>query len=200
MKIECIPTGFLNTNCYIVTGAGYVMVIDPGDNSELILDNLPLSPTSIFLTHTHFDHVGALNGLKEKFPLCPVYVHEQENTTEDFVLETAGRYIAMRLKRHGFTLPPDITKVPDGFVLNGFEVIHTPGHTMGSACLYNKEEKVLFSGDTLFYHTWGRTDLGGDDRSMRSSLEKLLKLDLETTVYPGHGGQTKIKEELHLLG
>lgn len=200
MKIECIPTGFLNTNCYIITGSDYLMVIDPGDDFQKIQDNLPLSPTQIVLTHSHFDHVGALYALKEKYPQCPVFVHENEDYSEDAVLKTAGHSIAEHMKKRGFYLPESVLRLSDGDEINNFRVLLTPGHTMGSVCLYHAEEKVLFSGDTLFYHSYGRTDLGGDENCMYESLKKLMALDGEVTVYPGHGQSTTIAAERNYLG
>lgn len=199
MKIECIPTGFLNTNCYIITGENYLMVVDPGDDFLKICDNLPYSPTCIVLTHCHFDHVGALYELKEKFPSCPIYIHEDEDYSEDFVFETAGPYIASHMKRKGFKLPKEVTRVKEGSTIEDFEVLSTPGHTMGSMCLYCKDRGILFSGDTLFYHSYGRTDLGGNEENLVKSLKKLMNLGPNTTVYPGHGQKTSINEEKSLL-
>lgn len=200
MKIECIPTGFLNTNCYIITGEDYLMVVDPGDDFLKICDNLPYSPTCIVLTHCHFDHVGALNELKEKFPTCPVYIHENEDYSEDFVFETAGPYIAAHMKRRGFKLPKEVTTVKEGCRIGDFEVLSTPGHTMGSMCLYCKDKNVLISGDTLFYHSCGRTDLGGSDSELEKSLKRLMDLNENTTVYPGHGQKTYIYAERNYFG
>jgi len=83
-----------------------------------------------------------------------------------------------------------------GYIVNGFKVLYTPGHTEGSVCFWNEEAKVLFSGDTLFYRSHGRTDLlGGDDQKMKASLKSLLNLPDDTTVYPGHGSNTSIGAE-----
>lgn len=185
MTIDSLVVSYVDTNCYIVkgedSGKGFLMVIDPGDDVDAICDKLPLEPTHIVLTHSHFDHVGALKGLKERYPKA---------------LVVAGKGFGENKVCYLFpkTVEPERIVV-DGDVVCGFTVLQTPGHTKDSICLMNGKEKVLFSGDTLFRNGEGRTDLGGDASEMRKSLLRLMHLDETIRVYPGHGYMTTIGEE-----
>ena len=191
MKIHTLVVGPIETNCYIVEdeGSREAIIIDPGEEADNILDhlkNLQLKIKAIIITHGHFDHIGANRKLKEKLHV-PILMHERDV----FGLVT------------GNSPPPDsFLKDKDNFEVGGlrFEVIHNPGHTPGGISLYCEKEKVLFSGDTLFAGTWGRTDLPfSSEEDMAISLKKLLKLPPETKVYPGHGRPTTIGAEQALL-
>lgn len=191
MRIHTIIVGPIETNCYIVEdeASREGMIIDPGEEADNILKhlkNLQLKVKAIVITHGHFDHIGANRKLKEKLHV-PILMHE----SDVFGLVT------------GNSPPPDsLLKDKDSFEVGGlkFEVIHTPGHTPGGISLYCEKEKVIFTGDTLFAGTWGRTDLPySSEEEMAKSLKKLLKLPPETKVYPGHGQPTTIGEEQGLL-
>lgn len=203
-----IPVGLLQCNCAIIGDpvTREALVVDPGDEVSRILELLgrhKLTVTAIVSTHAHIDHVGGLSKL-HKFTGAPVLMHR-----EDLPL-----YKAMEMQAAFLGVPtPEVTGVDhllkEGDTLNwgSFEarVIHTPGHTPGSVCLFipQNADKImlptpqLLAGDTLFAGSIGRTDLwGGSMENMMSSLRsKLMELPDETIVYPGHGPITSIGKE-----
>lgn len=188
------------TNCYIVFDeeTKETMVIDPaGDVDEIIeiIDILKGNVKYIYLTHCHGDHIGGVTELKEKKG-GKIIIHRNDAEGLNDVNINLTHIIDM----------PEIyleadSRIDDGDKLHlgelEFNVIHTPGHTCGSSCLYCDTEKLLFSGDTLFRGTWGRTDLPTSNfRDIIDSItNKLMSLPDETIVYPGHGKSTMIKEE-----
>lgn len=209
MKINAAEVGIVGTNCYIVSDfrkdKECVMVIDPGDNLDKIRSFLPSDVTHIVLTHAHFDHIGALKELHQAFPDAGIYAHKTENTDKEEILavirKTLGKFAdKTHFVRDGlYDIPQPDVRLDDGDSILGFKVIHTPGHTKGSICLYSEEEKVLFSGDTLFSNGYGRCDLGGNEDDIFISLKKIMTLDDGITVYPGHGKSCLIKEARQAL-
>ena len=197
MNIKRLTLGELGTNCYIASKEGTAVVIDPADDADTISDYLvenDLKAVAILLTHGHFDHILACDGLK-KMTGATVYVHEAEKGLLESPKLNAGDRFGMSKTAHA-----DVY-VKDGQVLDlsgmTFEVIHTPGHTVGSVCYLDKEDKVMFTGDTIFYGSVGRCDLPtGDENVLMKSLQKLKCLDPETEMYPGHGRSTTIAGEL----
>lgn len=199
MRIKTIVTGIISTNCYVVHNeeTKEAVIIDPGAFSKKLKDYLleeKLHVKAVLLTHGHFDHILGLDGLSEIYDV-PVYVHEdEEELIKDPILNQSKTYT------DGYTFTK-AKYVKDGEKLNligyTFQVIHTPGHTKGGACYYVKEEDVLFSGDTLFYASVGRTDFptGSTSELIRSIREKLMCLPDDTIVYPGHMGATSIGYE-----
>lgn len=217
MRITNIVTGPISTNTWILPLAGKsAAVIDPGGNYSDIVSHisaLGLKPEIILLTHGHFDHIAALPELKKNFPGIKTGINKKDahclgKDAPEFHKKTLGTDI-------GFLYPlnpgwinnlpePDFfleegpaPEIPEyGGLLEGWEIIHTPGHTPGSVCIYNKDRNILLSGDTLFCGGTGRTDLpGGNCSQLESSLKKLAGLKPETIVFPGHGGTTTIKDE-----
>jgi hydroxyacylglutathione hydrolase len=211
MIIKTIQVGELRTNCYIIApdrgkqnpshnGARTeksrkALVIDPGDEAEKIielLDSEGLKPILIVNTHIHPDHVGGNRKIVEKYGIEAAagrdgfdYVEGLKEYFEEFSgmsLEDLG---IKKLLKDG-----DVIKV--GKIK--LKVIETPGHSKGGLCLYT--DGVLFSGDTLFAGTYGRTDLiGGSENEMQLSIARLMELPDDTVVYPGHGRATTISEE-----
>lgn len=210
MLINSLATGVLRAHCYIVegdySGDDFVLVIDPGGSIDRILKQLKKPVTHIALTHAHFDHVGALKALHEAYPEAKICVGEFEDTSVECIRRITKLAIGdFYFEKIGFdedlyTLPKTDILLKDGDDFLGFKVIHTPGHTKGSICLYHEEEKVLFSGDTLFYNSYGRTDLEGNEYDLVKSLDRLMQLDSDTQVYPGHNETTTIGREKTNLG
>ena len=188
------------TNCYIVQDeeSKETMVIDPAGNVDKItemLDILQAKLKYIYLTHCHGDHIGGVQELKERYGgKIVIERKDAENILNPDVSLTT--YIGFP----NLTIEAD-ARVDDGDLLHlgdlEFQVLYTPGHTEGGSCLYCESEKLLFSGDTLFRGTWGRTDVptGSFEDIINSITKKLMILPDETIVYPGHGKSTMIREE-----
>ncbi|MCQ2579215.1 MAG: MBL fold metallo-hydrolase [Treponemataceae bacterium] len=213
-KIIHLETGILQVNTYILKlNDCEAAVIDPGGNAEEIekvLSECKLELKACLLTHAHFDHIGALKELSEKFPQSKLYVHKADSVylglnARKIQIEAFGRgglapYIEHSLPESlpsaDVLLEGTETLFEDSVEFSGgFSVLHTPGHSAGSICFYCKAENLLFSGDTLFAGACGRTDLtGGSSSQMKQSLEMLCKLPKDTLVLPGHGAGTFIRE------
>jgi glyoxylase-like metal-dependent hydrolase (beta-lactamase superfamily II) len=196
MVIKSLPVGQLEANCYVLADdeTGEAIIVDPGDEPDRILElceNLDIK--YIVLTHAHFDHAGAVAELKEETG-AEVVVHANELPVYASITDQASLW--------GFSVPslpePDITVNEGDEISIGqstLTVIHTPGHTPGSMCLY-AEEGIVITGDTLFAGSIGRTDFpGGSMRDMRSSFRKLMGLPDATAVFSGHGTATSIGTE-----
>ena len=187
LNMKQLALGAYQTNCYLVWGedSPSCVVIDPGYEPQTIIHEvkkLGKEIAAILLTHGHFDHVGAVRDLVA-ITECPVYLCAED-----------------------LSMPPQMTAGPlyytntyaegDFVEFSGlsFKVLHTPGHTPGSVCLLC--ENVLFSGDTLFWGSCGRTDLpGGSWSTIRTSLKRLADLPGDYDVYPGHGDSTTLSFE-----
>lgn len=186
MKIERIVCGAYAENAYCIDGE---LLIDSGDDLPA-LARLAGGIKAILLTHGHFDHMLAAEELQKRTGV-PVYVHPLDAPMLSDASLSAYNPEVSSLPQPGHIA---CTAYPES--LFGFRVLHTPGHTPGSVCLYREEEKVLFSGDTLFQAGFGRTDLaGGSMHQLLSSLRTLLALPRDVRVYPGHGESTTIDEE-----
>ncbi|MCI6289933.1 MAG: MBL fold metallo-hydrolase [Clostridiales bacterium] len=186
MKIERIVCGAYAENAYCIDGE---LLIDPGDDLPT-LARLAGGIKAILLTHGHFDHMLAAEELQKRTGV-PVYVHPLDAPMLSDASLSAYNPEVSSLPQPGHIA---CTAYPES--LFGFRVLHTPGHTPGSVCLYHEGEKVLFSGDTLFRAGFGRTDLaGGSMHQLLSSLRTLLALPRDVRVYPGHGESTTIDEE-----
>ena len=158
LEIEKIVVGELQTNCYILKKNHKCLIIDPGDNAELIKNVCQdYKCEEILVTHHHFDHIGALKELE-------AFYHVRHN---EFLRKTFS-----------------------------YEVIKTPGHASDSLTFYFQDEKIMFTGDFLFYHTIGRCDLKTSNiLDMKKSLEKIKEYPDNITIYPGHGKSTILGEE-----
>lgn len=198
LKLNC---GIIElTNCYIIQDeeTKETMVIDPGGEPKKIIEMLDILDAKlkyIYLTHCHGDHIGALKNLKEsKGGKILIHRNDEEGLYNKNISLTD--YIGINeVNLEADSRLDDKDKIHIGDL--EFIVIHTPGHTAGGSCLYCEKEKLLFSGDTLFHGTWGRTDLPTSDfKEIISSItKKLLILPDDTIVYPGHGKSTMIGEE-----
>lgn len=189
MLIKALPVGQLETNCYIVTDEETLecAIIDPGAEANTILDYIEtnnLKPRAIMLTHGHFDHCIALDSVMEEVD-APAYVHKGEITDD----HTKQRH---KIKDNG-----KLTFYSEGDVIKvgklEFYVMETPGHSDGSVTL--RCENALFTGDTLFRDSCGRTDLGGDLQTLMNSLKRLAELEGDYEVYPGHEEFTSLSRE-----
>ena len=184
MNIQKLTLGLYQTNTYLLANDTEAVVIDPGYEADTILDALAgKTLKAILLTHGHFDHVGAVKELVAETG-CAVWIHAAEATMPPMV--TAGPLYFTHTYDEGDTVSP----------IAGLEltVLHTPGHTPGSVCLLMGNE--MFSGDTLFACSFGRTDLpGGDPRKMMESLRRLASLQGNFFIHPGHGGSTTLDAE-----
>ncbi len=198
MNIKGLTVGDFETNCFILWGSkNEAIVIDPGSDADQIkafLKKNRLSVCSYMLTHGHVDHISALADLHKAMP-APVGIHGSD-------LKWAFNAGNQMLPFYDTPVsPPKIERVfKDGEKFTDgdldYSVIFTPGHTEGSVCFLFHKENVLFSGDTLFAGSVGRTDLpGGSSRTLTQSLKKIAGLDENTVIYPGHGPQTNLKHE-----
>jgi hydroxyacylglutathione hydrolase len=197
VKIQVFPSGPFETNVYLVSDAGEALVIDPAPRSfskiKQAVEEQKLKVSFIFVTHSHWDHIGDLAKLKEALSV-PVYVQKEDAQN---IIEPGSDGIPCWIEVKSCLLdklPSDGDELKVGAL--SFKVIHTPGHTPGSSCLYCEKEKVLFSGDTLFQGTCGNVSFAtGSREDMITSLKKLSKLPKETRVLSGHGPATEIGKE-----
>lgn len=198
MKLKILVVGPVSTNCYIVSNdKGEAVIIDPGYSAGKIaeyLESEKLTALAILLTHGHFDHIMAVNELKEKLSL-KVYAGSREADLLNDPKLNSSPSLGVSYSTKADVLLWDNETV--SFSDMTFRIIHTPGHTAGSICLYMEDQDLLFSGDTLFFESVGRTDLPtGDMSSILSSLKKLVgTLPESTLVLPGHGSKTTIGHE-----
>lgn len=236
MNIETLTLGALATNCYLVYDPDLreALVIDPADEAVFIAENLQrlnLRLTAIVATHGHFDHVLGAGELQLIYPDAPFYIHEKDVFLLKNMNSSASHWLKTKEKR---PLPQTIRyldeknfrlelvpSIPEGTL--DFRLIHTPGHTPGSVCLYfstsvyqkelskgnNKktdalifrltDQPIIFTGDTLFKDAVGRTDFSySDATALERSLKKLFTLPKDTRVYPGHGEMTTIGDETYV--
>lgn len=199
MEITVLTVGPVCTNCYIINreGSTTCVVVDPGEEAEKIASQIKrkgLSCEGILLTHGHFDHI---TGVSELLSLVGGKVYACEKERE---LLMNPQLNASSMVGHEVALEPEIL-LRDGQCLEvadmTFRVIHTPGHTKGGCCYYAEEDKVLFSGDTIFMESIGRTDLptGNSGELLDSVRNKVLTLPDDVRIYPGHGPETTVSYE-----
>lgn len=202
MNFKQLILGGLQTNCYIVYNeANEAVIIDPATSFARIkesITSLLLKPQAVLLTHGHFDHMMAADELRKEYNI-DIYAHELEQE----VLTLPAYNLSAPFMGEAYSLKADkFFKDGDELKLLGteFKVIYTPGHTIGSSCFYLKDYKMLFSGDTLFYQSYGRYDFPtGSGRQLSESIKtKLMKLDDDVSVFPGHNNSTTIGDERYL--
>ncbi|HEY6424598.1 MAG TPA: MBL fold metallo-hydrolase [Pseudonocardiaceae bacterium] len=207
MFVAGFPSGSFQANCFVlaVEAGGPCVVIDPGEGAEQPLGELlrqhRLDPVAVLLTHGHFDHIFAVT------PVCdgndiPAWIHPEDRVLLSDPLralsEQGRQFFGGRIELRE---PREVRMLADGTPVElaglTFEVDHTPGHTRGSVTFRSVRDGLMVSGDTLFAGSIGRTDLpGGDHEQMLASLrDKILVLDDDTVVLPGHGPATTIGRE-----
>ncbi len=194
LQIRTIPVGMLGTNCYLarLPEENFLYIIDPGADAETILDairEIPFTRTAILLTHAHVDHISALGAVRRALGDIPVYLNpadEKLYRSPDNALEP---YIPAARD-----LPETTAELPE---TPGLRILPAPGHSRGGALFYFPADGVLFSGDTLFAGSIGRTDFpGGDWETLQQTIrEQILTLPDDTRVYPGHGTSTTVRRE-----
>lgn len=190
-RVKVNAGAIMGINCYIIQDENTkeTMIIDPGNvpqNLIEILDAMQVKIKYILLTHCHGDHIGGVSKIKEKYG-GKVLIH----TKDALGLKDISINLSTHIGLEPIILQED-ARLNDGDLLHvgnlEFQVIHTPGHTCGSISLYCEQEKMLFSGDTLFRGSWGRIDLptSSFEDIIASITNKLIKLPADTIVYPGH--------------
>ena len=195
MEIKVLPLGHINSNCYMLSTERSAVVIDPGFKSETVskflIDNAH-KERLILLTHAHFDHIGGAEGLRN-LANTKIGIGEFDNLSlSDTRLNLSDLFHAKLSPFLADLIFCDNQTFSVGDI--EFKVLHTPGHTPGGVCYLMGD--ILFSGDTLFKGSIGRTDFyGGDFKTLEKSVKRLYTLDGNTTVLSGHGEATTIKEE-----
>lgn len=166
MNVKTLEVGSLDTNCYILNIDDNYLIVDPGDNFESIKNEIKGKLLGVLLTHHHFDHVGALDKVLEYYNV-PLY---DCNYLSNNKINNIGPF--------------------------NFRPIYNPGHTLDSVSFYFEKEKIMFVGDFVFAGSIGRCDLGGDESLMKESLTKLITLDKDIRLLPGHGPITTLGNEI----
>jgi len=203
MNIHTYPLGQMQSNCYLLEKDMKVILIDPGDSADFLLEQIQIKRfelVGMIATHGHFDHIMAVGEIQLTYPHIPLYVHFKDMFLLKRVIKTAHHFLGYE----PIIVPiRSIQNIQEGqFRISDFEflILHTPGHTPGSCSLYNEVENMLFSGDTLFKSSIGRYDFSYSDKdALKNSLQNILKFPKETVVYPGHGIETSIEDELHIV-
>ena len=206
--------GLFSSNCYIIhADQNTAVIVDPGSPDHALMDELAkleVKRIAVILTHRHLDHLA---GVPAVYDYCrknnievslAIHKHDLDAVGKGSLKDHESDLEALGIPSFsalGIDLPdlPEAdTIMEDGNIIEGYRVIHTPGHSPGSVCLYSEEHEILFSGDTLFAGSIGRTDLpGGEDRLIVPMIrKKLLVLPPNTVVYPGHGPMTSIAREI----
>lgn len=200
LKCEFKVVGAVQTNCYFVynTATSECIIIDPGDEEHAIsifISQKGFKPVAILLTHGHFDHTGAVEGLKAKYGIKVYAALEERETLQDPYINLSSQLMGKRI-----VLEAD-EWLEDGQIIEligeKIKCLLTPGHTEGGMCFYFTGSGMLFSGDTLFEQSVGRTDFPGGSMSklVQSIRTKLFVLPDYLKVYPGHGMMTTIGDE-----
>lgn len=196
MQVHSFVTGSFAANCYVLTCGKEAAVIDPGACSPALLSFIRdngLHIAQILLTHGHADHITGAPELRERTG-APISIHTLDAAYTDSALSLAKEcgyppvhFQADRLLREGDTI---------SLGEETLTVLHTPGHTPGGACFLHEKDRLLFSGDTLFCLTAGRTDFpGGDPAALMQSLDRLRRLEGDYKVFPGHERTTNLEAE-----
>ena len=201
MKIDHLILGTFETNCYILRSAESAkdcLVIDTGLQDDQLVEFLKqhnLNPVAVVLTHGHPDHAAGVAALRQNFSDIKVCIHKLDAD----MLTAEQSNFGLLMGGASSTGPADLLLDEQDIIEQAgikLHVLHTPGHTSGGICLYSEDEGIVFTDDTLFADSVGRTDLGGNMAQLIKSIrEKLFTLPDDTKVYPGHGPETTIAHE-----
>ena len=197
MLMKQLILGPMENNCYLIQGRDNqtLYIIDPACDAQKIIECaehfFTFDKSIILLTHAHADHIGAVKQLIDELNVAEIMLDDNDIELYQSPMNTIPPI---------WPLQHDLPQTVNAHDCIDFQVIRTPGHTPGGVCYYFPEEKILFSGDTLFYRSVGRTDLpGGSDVILTASVrEKIYTLDGDTVVYPGHGCATSVADEKKL--
>jgi hydroxyacylglutathione hydrolase len=190
INIKTLTVGAFKTNCYIITVGDVSYIIDPGSCCEEIIGKIrKLKVKYILLTHSHTDHVSCAKQISDRFN-CPIFLDEKDKKF---------------IKLHLICLKPFYPEIPakdfknsiSKFSDNNIELIYIPGHTTGGTCFYFKKYNIIFSGDTIFYKSIGRTDFpnSNQEQLIQAIKNNILTLPDHTIIYPGHGKSTTVGYE-----
>ncbi len=205
MYIKTFELGTFQTNCYILTSpasSDRCIILDPGFEAEPLVDFLTeyhWTPEMILLTHGHSDHIAGIPMLKKHFPGIPVYISKGDADKLTDPVQNLSAMLGLNVvvgKADKLLSEGDIIE----FYNEKLEVLETPGHTKGGICFINRQDNMVFTGDTLFANSIGRTDFpdGNFSQIMSSIKDKLSILPADTSVHPGHGISSTIGQENHL--
>lgn len=198
-----VPVGPLQENTYLIWNEKKEgLIVDPGSEGERIiqqLNEMNVTPLAVLLTHAHFDHIGAVDTVRDAYNI-PVYIHKNEQDwLEDPNKNGSARFPLGQItaRKAENIIPGEKTLTIGDFSM---EVFETPGHSPGSVSFYFSNSRVVFSGDALFQGSIGRTDLpfGDQELLIQSIHQKLLTLPEDTEVCPGHGPETTIVNEMNM--
>jgi glyoxylase-like metal-dependent hydrolase (beta-lactamase superfamily II) len=198
IQITGVVSGNLQVNCYIVYDVNLkkAIIIDPGEQAQKVInkiETLNLQPELLINTHGHFDHIFSDDIIREKYNIPLAIFKDDVEMLSDSNLNLS-QYMdnPITIKQADIIFDKEEVKETS---FGKYKVIHTPGHSKGSICILTDD--ILFSGDTVFKYSIGRTDLpGGNYNELMQSLEKIKKLPKNIIIYPGHGPVTTLKEEL----
>ena len=201
LKVYPMSLGMYQTNCYILSNGDKAIIVDPGDEATKIITYLEtngLRPVAIFVTHGHFDHIGAVKEVQAKYEI-PIYAHQDEmqyftDSKYNSSWKSGRPPIEIQdLSAFKFISEDQIIEVLDQKI----DVRHVPGHSLGSLAFYFKDAGIVIAGDALFKGSIGRTDLfnGNFEQLIKSIETKLFTLPDSTVVYTGHGPATTIADE-----
>jgi len=201
MRIHSYSLGELQANCYLLENEGKALLIDPADDANFLLENIQrknLELIALLATHGHFDHCMGVGEIQMSFNV-PLFIHKNDQFLIDRLESTAHHFLG---HTQMIVPPSNIEYIHPKLTIEGFkfQVIETPGHTPGGACYYFPEEKVIFTGDTLFAGGIGATNhTYSRKKDLWNSLKTILALPEETTIYPGHGESSYVGQEKTML-